>query len=239
MNAQRNVRQFEKVKLEDITYGEWSAQPTVAEIVQIGQQGVTPWVNETKKINPALDESECEHFLRWIAKHLHYRFSTNVEAQMKLAKRMGVPSKRRKKGKKTKLSADQERALTGFWLWQYNEHITVQTIAEVINRHMSTESRIPYVHSKAHDKCLMIGIANDIANELSSLERVQVDKILENPPENRCARPEVPSHDDPIDTFSNIEDSDADTDEDPDFNKHIDALARMTFDDTLSLNTMD
>ena len=71
MNAHVNAPQLERVRLDDITYGAWSPEPTEAEIVQAGQQGVTPWVNEMKKINPALDESECEHFLRCIAKHLH------------------------------------------------------------------------------------------------------------------------------------------------------------------------
>ena len=189
MNAQNNFRQFENARLEDINYGEWTPQPTVSETVQVGQQGVTPWVNEMKKINLALEESECESFLLWIAKHMGYRFSTNVADQIKFAEGIGVSSKKKRKGKTTKLNIDQERALTGLWLWQYNEHITKAKIAEVINRHMST--RVPYVHSVAYDESMMEHITHAIGKELERLEHVEKGKMLLYPPQYTCAAPNV------------------------------------------------
>ena len=68
---------------------------------------------------------------------------------------------------------------------------------------------------------MMDHITHAIADELKRLEQVEMDKILQYPPQYTCAAPNVPSDED------RIEEDTHDTDEDGEMNEHIDSLARM------------
>ena len=183
MKARKEVCPVVDVRVQDIHYGGLTARPTTAEVKHEVQQGLTPWINEMKRIDPALEVSECEPFLRWIAKHEDYRFPECVADQITLAERIGVPSvkqnkkEHKAKGKSRGLNTDQENALTVLWLWQYNDHLTKATICEVINRHMST--RRPYAHSVLYDKYMMETIVRVIVVDLNRLEEVERKKILQ------------------------------------------------------------
>ena len=196
------------VDVNNIQYGQYSPQPAMSEVQQAAEQGVEPWIEDILELNSSMDREECDSFLRVVAEKLHYNFTPKLEDQLRLVISLGAGGRPVHARKQLSLDIDQERALTGFWIWTCAEYVTRKQIAGIFN--VFIPYRRPYVHSLECDDRNMCKIAAVIKLKFDSITEKESKDMMRRPLGYVCGNAHVPAANDNIEIFSNIEDGDFD-----------------------------